>query len=79
MENEHEDMKFWKFVLCVLGGAWIWFAIVAFFLFSCTFNITLSNNNASGHAVEKNSESTKKDVETKIDSEVEGKGSLFGF
>jgi hypothetical protein len=79
MENEKWEINFWKFILCILGGAWLWFGVVAFLLFGCTFNITLSNNNASGHAVEKNSESTRKDIETKIDSEVEGKGSLFGF
>jgi outer membrane biogenesis lipoprotein LolB len=78
MENETE-IKFTKFITYLVIGAWLWFAVVAFLLFGCTCTVNLSNNNASGHGVEKNSESTKKEVETKVDSEVEGKGSLFGF
>lgn len=80
MNEGESEINFRKVVLWIVIMAWIWFAVIGILLFSgCTLNVTLSNNNASGHAVEKNSESTKKEVETKIDSEVEGKGSLFGF
>lgn len=65
-----------KWTLLLLMGSWLWWAMILIFCTSCT---TVTFNMATGHAKETISEKKDEEISTKIDNEMEGKGSLFGF
>jgi hypothetical protein len=65
-----------KWLLGLLICSWIWWIAIMVF---CTGCITITENLATGHAKETITEKKENDTSTKVDSEIEGKGSLFGF